>query len=162
MTEQGIEEHGHNHSHGGAILHSDSLNAYLLELGIASHSIIIGIALGVARDEFISLFIALVFHQFFEGIALSAVVMEAQMKKTAVLMMVIFCKYFFTCSLQWQTLTRNSRLSDDSFGCRDWDCLALFVCGKRDYCSRFPRHARRSRWRHSPLRRSSQHHRSPF
>jgi zinc transporter 1/2/3 len=72
---------GHDHSHGGVIAHSNRVTAYLLELGIALHSVIIGIALGLARDEFVSLFIALVFHQFFEGIGLSSVVAEADFGK---------------------------------------------------------------------------------
>jgi zinc transporter 1/2/3 len=72
---------GHDHSHGGVIAHSNHVTAYLLEFGIALHSVIIGVALGLARDEFISLFIALVFHQFFEGIGLSSVVAEAAFSK---------------------------------------------------------------------------------
>ena len=72
---------GHDHSHGGVIAHSNRVTAYLLEFGIALHSVIIGVALGLARDEFISLFIALVFHQFFEGIGLSSVVAEAEFGK---------------------------------------------------------------------------------
>ena len=43
----------------------------LLEIGIAVHSIIIGISLGISgNEEFQALLIALVFHQFFEGLAL--------------------------------------------------------------------------------------------
>ena len=84
---------GHDHSHGGVISHSNRVTAYLLELGIAVHSIIIGIALGVAREEFRSLFIALVFHQFFEGIGLSSVVSEADFKmKWIAVGLVAFCK----------------------------------------------------------------------
>ncbi|KAI8818679.1 Zinc/iron permease [Fimicolochytrium jonesii] len=68
---------------------------YVLELGIASHSIIIGLTLGAAREEFHSLLIALCFHQFFEGLALSTVVLDAELKKrTLAIGMVIF--YCFT------------------------------------------------------------------
>ena len=82
---------GHDHSHGGAITHSNHIAAYLLEIGIASHSILIGIALGAARGEFQTLLIALVFHQFFEGVALSSVITEADFKKkTVAVFMVIF------------------------------------------------------------------------
>eukprot|EP00842_Homolaphlyctis_polyrhiza_P002673 jgi/Hompol1/3406/HPOL_006517-RA len=71
------------HTHGGVLLHSREMQliVYMLELGIASHSIIIGLTLGIATDEFKTLLVALVFHQFFEGIALSAIVMEADFKK---------------------------------------------------------------------------------
>ncbi|KAF9973986.1 high-affinity Zn(2+) transporter zrt1 [Actinomortierella ambigua] len=47
------------------------IGTYILELGIAMHSVIIGVSLGTTvGSQFISLLIALVFHQFFEGIAL--------------------------------------------------------------------------------------------
>ncbi|KAI8071701.1 ZIP zinc transporter-domain-containing protein, partial [Gongronella butleri] len=47
------------------------ISTFLLEFGIAMHSIIIGITLGLSsEDTFIILLIALIFHQFFEGIAL--------------------------------------------------------------------------------------------
>jgi solute carrier family 39 (zinc transporter), member 1/2/3 len=43
----------------------------IFELGVAFHSVIIGLALGVlAGPEFRTLLAALVFHQFFEGFAL--------------------------------------------------------------------------------------------
>ncbi|KAF9908147.1 hypothetical protein EC991_010167 [Linnemannia zychae] len=44
------------------------ISTYILEAGIAAHSVIIGVTLGVASGpEFIGLLIALLFHQFFEG-----------------------------------------------------------------------------------------------
>ena len=87
-------DHGHDHSHGGALMHSQELAVYLLEIGIASHSIIIGIALGATRSDFIPLLVALTFHQFFEGIALSSVVIEAEFKKRIIaISMVIFCNF---------------------------------------------------------------------
>ncbi|ETO09895.1 ZIP transporter [Reticulomyxa filosa] len=46
------------------------ISLYVLECAIAVHSIIIGADLGVAGSEFQTLLIALVFHQFFEGIGL--------------------------------------------------------------------------------------------
>eukprot|EP00842_Homolaphlyctis_polyrhiza_P006313 jgi/Hompol1/6683/HPOL_002818-RA len=88
-----VQHEGHTHTHGGVLLYSreKQLVVYLLELGIASHSVIIGITLGVESQEFKSLLIALCFHQFFEGIALSAIVMEADFKQwTMTLGMVIF------------------------------------------------------------------------
>ncbi|KAI8083368.1 Zinc/iron permease [Gilbertella persicaria] len=66
------DDHGHAH---GALLESDEaykhIGTYILELGIVMHSILIGISLATTdNDEFITLLIALVFHQFFEGMAL--------------------------------------------------------------------------------------------
>lgn len=48
------------------------ITIYILEFGIAIHSIIIGISLGtiINKTLFVSLFIALSLHQFFEGISL--------------------------------------------------------------------------------------------
>lgn len=47
------------------------IGTYILEFGIALHSVIIGISLGTTVGaEYISLLIALLFHQFFEGVAL--------------------------------------------------------------------------------------------
>eukprot|EP00835_Amoeboradix_gromovi_P000466 NODE_16_length_41655_cov_0.272813.p17 type:complete len:236 gc:universal NODE_16_length_41655_cov_0.272813:27837-27130(-) len=54
------------------------LTICLLELGIATHSVIVGLTLGVTVNEFEILLIALGFHQFFEGIALSAIVTDAK------------------------------------------------------------------------------------
>ncbi|KAI8986382.1 Zinc/iron permease [Pilobolus umbonatus] len=66
------EDHGHVHSAG--LLEEDAfkhVGTLILEFGIAMHSVIIGITLStVATAEFNTLLIALVFHQFFEGIAL--------------------------------------------------------------------------------------------
>jgi len=46
---------------------------YILEFGIALHSVIIGLSLGVTPSgPFIPLLIALCFHQFFEGVALGS------------------------------------------------------------------------------------------
>ncbi|KAJ8331057.1 hypothetical protein QVD99_001140 [Batrachochytrium dendrobatidis] len=87
--------HHEGHTHGGALMYGGEkqLVVYLLELGIASHSIIIGLTLGVATDEFTTLLIALCFHQFFEGVALSAIVTEANFKRWA---MTIYMAVFYT------------------------------------------------------------------
>ncbi|KAI9280493.1 Zinc/iron permease [Sporodiniella umbellata] len=66
------DDHGHTH---GMFLEGDEamnhIGTYILELGIIMHSILIGVALAVTgKDEFTTLLIALVFHQFFEGMAL--------------------------------------------------------------------------------------------
>ena len=59
-----------NQSEGGL---QERVGLVILELGIAMHSILIGLALGVAAgDTFAPLLIALMFHQFFEGFGLGA------------------------------------------------------------------------------------------
>ncbi|KAI9270327.1 Zinc/iron permease [Phascolomyces articulosus] len=78
-------EHG-GHVHGGAFFEEDekafrNVGVMMLELGIVMHSIIIGITLAnTGKEEFITLLIALVFHQFFEGIALGTRINEMEHK----------------------------------------------------------------------------------
>lgn len=65
--------------------------AYLLEFGIAIHSIIIGLALGCQTDvsEIRALMIALCFHQVFEGFALGASVVSAKLSMLKNIVMII-------------------------------------------------------------------------
>ncbi|KAJ9107656.1 hypothetical protein QFC21_001116 [Naganishia friedmannii] len=92
-----LEEHGHSHSHGFEIVGKDQhWQVMILEVGIIFHSIMIGVTLGagtrahrslLARYEhaddpclmfsgggegWSTLLIVIVFHQFFEGLALGA------------------------------------------------------------------------------------------
>ena len=46
------------------------LNVFVLELGIVFHSVFVGLTLSCSGDEFISLYIVVVFHQMFEGLGL--------------------------------------------------------------------------------------------
>ncbi|KAF9935030.1 high-affinity Zn(2+) transporter zrt1 [Linnemannia zychae] len=80
-THQSISHHhhshevGHSHAHGLSLLDESQrrISTYILEAGIAAHSVIIGVSLGVSTgSDFIGLLVALVFHQFFEGFALGA------------------------------------------------------------------------------------------
>lgn len=73
------EESEKGHSHGGVFLlqgkHSTTMMiaAYILEFGLTTHSVIIGITVGVTtRSDLDTLLPALCFHQFFEGFALGA------------------------------------------------------------------------------------------
>ncbi|CAO3596690.1 unnamed protein product [Absidia cylindrospora] len=75
------QHHHHGHVHSAGLLDNENafkdINTMILELGIVMHSIIIGITLANTQStEFITLLIALVFHQFFEGIALGTRVNE--------------------------------------------------------------------------------------
>lgn len=72
---------GHSHDVVAGVLSGENdadLATMFLELGIIFHSVIIGIALGIATDEFKSLLIAIVFHQLFEGIALGVRIAEVK------------------------------------------------------------------------------------
>jgi zinc transporter 1/2/3 len=68
----------------------DKTSTVVLEFGIGVHSVLIGIALGISTEEFVPLLIAIAFHQFFEGLALSAVMLNIAYKQawTAVLFLV--------------------------------------------------------------------------
>ncbi|CDK24175.1 unnamed protein product [Kuraishia capsulata CBS 1993] len=46
------------------------LNVFVLEFGIVFHSIFIGLTLSCSGDEFVTLYIVVVFHQAFEGLGL--------------------------------------------------------------------------------------------
>lgn len=48
------------------------LSVFVLEFGIIFHSVFVGLSLAVAGDEFVSLYIVLVFHQMFEGLGLGS------------------------------------------------------------------------------------------
>ncbi|USW48516.1 Putative zinc/iron permease [Septoria linicola] len=59
-----------DHHHGGA---NNKLSVAVMEAGIIFHSVLIGLTLVVAGDSFYrTLLVVIVFHQFFEGLALGA------------------------------------------------------------------------------------------
>ncbi|KAI8883214.1 Zinc/iron permease [Backusella circina FSU 941] len=59
----------------------EHIGTVILEMGIMMHSLIVGITLANAgAEEFISLLIAIVFHQFFEGIALGTRINDMNIK----------------------------------------------------------------------------------
>ena len=51
----------------------------MLEFGFTVHSIFIGLAVGMATQNFVQLFIALMFHQFFEGVGLGSRLAEPKL-----------------------------------------------------------------------------------
>ncbi|KAJ6674208.1 ZINC/IRON TRANSPORTER [Salix viminalis] len=81
--------HGHGHGHGHGLGEGDVESglrhvvvSQILELGIVSHSVIIGLSLGVSQSPCTirPLIAALSFHQFFEGFALGGCISQAQFK----------------------------------------------------------------------------------
>ncbi|KAJ3340617.1 hypothetical protein HDU93_006732 [Gonapodya sp. JEL0774] len=94
-------EDGHGHLRDalfgeGAVsdeLKKKQVTVYVLELGIASHSFFVGLALGTARgSELRALMVALAFHQFFEGMALSATLIDAKFTSKLPLIIMV-CLY---------------------------------------------------------------------
>jgi len=90
-------ETGHHHHHHHHMLDDDEvqrvkdqenqsrkIGTFILEFGIALHSVIIGITLGTTvGTEFVSLLIALLFHQFFEGVALGGRIASLQFHRAS-------------------------------------------------------------------------------
>ncbi|KAF3333423.1 zinc transporter 7-like protein [Carex littledalei] len=83
---------GHKHevdlsSHGRHVV-----VAQILELGILSHSVIIGLSLGVSQSpcQITPLIAALSFHQFFEGFALGGCISQAQFNNFSASIMATF------------------------------------------------------------------------
>ncbi|KAI8871573.1 Zinc/iron permease, partial [Ramicandelaber brevisporus] len=73
--------HAHAHLHAAHLqnIRSRRVSAIILEVGISLHSVLIGIALGVATGtEFRVLALAIAIHQSFEGMALGASITAAE------------------------------------------------------------------------------------
>lgn len=65
-----------------ALFAGQLLNVFVLEFGIIFHSFFIGLTLACAGDEFISLYIVLVFHQMFEGLGLGTRIATVEWRRT--------------------------------------------------------------------------------
>ncbi|KAI9802728.1 MAG: hypothetical protein M1825_002750 [Sarcosagium campestre] len=68
------EDHlGHHRDHTIGDDYASQMTAiFILEFGVIFHSIFIGLTLAVAGEEFITLYVVLVFHQTFEGLGLGS------------------------------------------------------------------------------------------
>ncbi|XP_010262122.1 PREDICTED: zinc transporter 4, chloroplastic isoform X2 [Nelumbo nucifera] len=89
--------HGHLHGIGDSDEESESgvrhvVVSQILELGIVSHSVMIGLSLGVSQSPCTvrPLIAALAFHQFFEGFALGGCISQARFKWASAMMMACF------------------------------------------------------------------------
>jgi solute carrier family 39 (zinc transporter), member 1/2/3 len=86
----------HGHSHALPSLDDQKthrISTYLLEFGLVIHSVLIGLALGTEDGSaFVALFIALSFHQFFEGFALGAHIAKLNSKSIlpAIIMVLLY------------------------------------------------------------------------
>ncbi|KAL6720014.1 hypothetical protein ACLMJK_001935 [Lecanora helva] len=68
----------------------------ILEFGVIFHSVIIGLNLGVAGDEFSTLYVVLVFHQSFEGLGIGARMSVIPFKKGSWLPWLLCAAYGLT------------------------------------------------------------------
>mmetsp|Transcript_36255 Transcript_36255/g.58043 ORF Transcript_36255/g.58043 Transcript_36255/m.58043 type:complete len:306 (+) Transcript_36255:49-966(+) len=98
---ENLEKAGH-HDTDVTSAHSSSRvthkTAMIVEAGILCHSILIGFDLGLnTRTEWRTLVIAVCFHQFFEGLALAQVILEAELPTRKIVYMTLF--YSFTTAI---------------------------------------------------------------
>lgn len=78
---KGQSGHSHEAMHAMALNkeHLRSVEAYMLEFAVSVHSVFIGMTLGIADDSALNVLLAaLVFHQFFEGVALGSRIADAK------------------------------------------------------------------------------------
>ncbi|XP_047972410.1 zinc transporter 4, chloroplastic-like [Salvia hispanica] len=97
---RGEDLHGHSHSHSFNFRGGDGEDntarhivvSQVLELGIVSHSMIIGLSLGVSHSPCTirPLIGALSFHQFFEGFALGGCISQAKLRTLQSTLMACF------------------------------------------------------------------------
>ncbi|KAK6912821.1 Zinc/iron permease, partial [Dillenia turbinata] len=93
--EEEVGHAGHVHHFGGGDVDGGVRHvvvSQVLELGIVSHSVIIGLSLGVSQSPCTirPLIAALSFHQFFEGFALGGCISQAQFKTRSATIMACF------------------------------------------------------------------------
>jgi len=84
----------HGHSHASLLTINNEwdtkklIEAYMIEVGVTTHSLFVGLAVGVTDyNTLLVLLVAFVFHQFFEGVALGARVADARLSVFNELMM---------------------------------------------------------------------------
>lgn len=93
-----------------ATLKRMNLNITLLEGGILFHSIFVGMTISITSDGFLILLIAILFHQFFEGLGLGSRIAAVPYPKKAIRPWVLVCAFGLTCPVGQAIglMTRNS------------------------------------------------------
>ncbi|KAG5357058.1 Zinc-regulated transporter 1 [Yarrowia sp. C11] len=80
------------HSHG-LIDPTDKFSVWIMEAGIIFHSVLVGVTVSLAEeDTFITLFIAILFHQMFEGVGLGSRI--AGLKDSRLISKCLMCLWF--------------------------------------------------------------------
>ncbi|XP_023746205.1 zinc transporter 3 [Lactuca sativa] len=84
--------HHHSHANDNIQVYRYRIISQVLELGIVTHSIIIGLSLGASKspETIKPLIVALSFHQFFEGLGLGGCIFQAKIKSLAIISMGAF------------------------------------------------------------------------
>lgn len=94
-----------------------NLNITLLEAGILFHSIFVGMTISITTDGFITLLVAIVFHQFFEGLGLGSRIAAIPYKPRAAKPWVLVAAFGLTCPIGQiiGLATRDSYDPDSAF-----------------------------------------------
>lgn len=94
-----------------------NLNITLLEGGILFHSIFVGMTISITTDGFLVLLIAILFHQFFEGLGLGSRIAEVPYPKKAIRPWVLVVAFGTTCPIGQAIglMTRNSYDPNSAF-----------------------------------------------
>ncbi|KAK5064370.1 hypothetical protein LTR84_000203 [Exophiala bonariae] len=94
-----------------------NLNITLLEGGILFHSIFVGMTISITTDGFLILLIAILFHQFFEGLGLGSRIAEVPYPKKAIRPWVLVVAFGTTCPIGQAIglMTRNSYDPNSAF-----------------------------------------------
>ncbi|MCJ1475872.1 high-affinity Zn(2+) transporter zrt1 [Lambiella insularis] len=88
----------------------------ILEFGVAFHSVIIGLNLGVVGDEFTTLYPVLVFHQSFEGLGIGARMSAIPFKRSSWLPWILCLAYGLTTPISIAVgLSLRTTYTPDSF-----------------------------------------------
>jgi zinc transporter ZupT len=87
-----------------------NLNITLLEGGILFHSVFVGMTVSITTDGFVVLLIAILFHQFFEGLGLGSRIAAVPYPKSSIRPWVLVTAFGTTCPIGQAIglLTRNS------------------------------------------------------
>lgn len=93
-----------------ATLKTMNLNISLLEGGILFHSIFVGMTVSITTDGFVILLVAILFHQFFEGLGLGSRIAAVPYPKQSIRPWVLVCAFGTTCPIGQAIglMTRNS------------------------------------------------------
>ena len=76
-----------------------NLNITLLEGGILFHSIFVGMTISITTEGFITLLVAILFHQFFEGLGLGSRIAAVPYKPKALKPWVLVVAFGTTCPI---------------------------------------------------------------
>ncbi|OUM59004.1 hypothetical protein PIROE2DRAFT_47469, partial [Piromyces sp. E2] len=104
---------------------------YLIELSVAVHSILIGFAFGLTSvNKIIPLTFALVFHQFFEGMTISSIFLEAKFTRIKpYLVMICLFSLTFPLGAFIGIVIRESFNDDDPAAIAIQGCIDVIASG---------------------------------